>query len=701
MSKRISFHPLGLPLGWQLFGIIIGALIVAQLVTLVLTIVLPPAAPQRWDIDMVAANLLGTGEDDELEHRVLDGPPDISGGGWLVSESSREALAERLDRPSGDVVLAFYTQLPVGGVSVPIDRPVRPLDAVHAEDARQDAGSLLSGLLVTPAHAQAMPGTPPPGGMPAGGFPGGGFPGGGYPAGPPPAGAPPAGGAPAGGPASGQPDGTSAPAPASGIVAGPADAPAQSSPAPGSPAPSASAAAPAPTTVDAPDATAPAGPGPAPTPGGAMPGAGPLPPAVSPNLPDALPQTAILPQGPTAGEPSAPRAAQSTRHGGATGTQTDSARPVIAGAPDAIATPTSDALSPTSTPPGLARSGSAPASAVPIPFRPQDSFLSFTSPPFIEGDFIAAMRQADGTWLAVAPRAEPFPNYWQKRAIAWFALSLLIVGPFIWAFSRRLVQPLEQFAGTAEALGRDPGADVLPLAGPAEIGRAARAFNQMRSRLRAFVDDRTTMIGAIGHDLRTPLTRMRFRLENVPEKQREALLGEVEEMEAMITQVIGFIKDVSAAGPREMIDFGALVETAARDARLGGKAVDVGPIEHIDVEADAVGLRRVVNNLIDNAVKYGDHASVRVAREGENAFVEIVDQGPGIDEAEMNEVFDPFYRCEAARRSDKPGSGLGLAVCRSIARAHGGDVTFARNAEGFLTRLQLPAGYDASLDLAA
>ena len=319
----------------------------------------------------------------------------------------------------------------------------------------------------------------------------------------------------------------------------------------------------------------------------------------------------------------------------------------------------------------------------------------------IEGDFIAAMRLDDGNWVAVAPRAEPFPNQWQTRVLLWFVLSLLLVGPFIWFFARRIVQPLEQFAGTAETLGRNPGASVVPLAGPAEIGRAARAFNQMQSRLRAFVDDRTMMVGAISHDLRTPLTRMRFRLEDVPDSQRDGLLGEVEEMEEMITQVIGFIRDVSAAGPRETVDLATLVEETVRDARVVGAEIEINRLEDAVIDGDFASLRRVLANLLDNAMKYGSHVRVHVSRKGGEASATVIDDGPGITKEEMEQVFDPFYRCEEARASGKPGSGLGLSVCRSIARAHGGDVVLSNTDEGFKATLTLPVAYDAPLGRAA
>jgi signal transduction histidine kinase len=336
--------------------------------------------------------------------------------------------------------------------------------------------------------------------------------------------------------------------------------------------------------------------------------------------------------------------------------------------------------------------------AQPIPFRHSaPSLLRLASPPFIEGDFVAAARQADGSWLAVAPRPEPFPNRWQQQVLAWFLISLAVVSPLAWLFVRRIVLPLQDFVRAAEALGRDPSATIVPLSGPAEIGRAARAFNQMRSRLTAFVDDRTAMVGAISHDLRTPLTRLRFRIEDVPDAQREGLLKEVNEMEAMIAQVITFIRDASTPGPRQRLDFGDLVADSVRDAQLTGDDISIEGEDHVSVEVDPVGMRRLLANLLENAVKYGTRARVRIRHTGEEAFAEIFDDGPGIPEDEWDRAFEPFYRSEAARRSGKPGTGLGLAVCRSIARAHGGEVALEHAPEGFVARLSLPLVYEGRM----
>ncbi|NMN06409.1 MULTISPECIES: ATP-binding protein [unclassified Novosphingobium] len=638
----------GLPLGMQLMALLVCALVAAQAVTLGLTVLFPPSPQSRWSIDEVAQGLSGAALSTRLERAQLAGPPDIGGAGWLVAPAARDALAARLHRRGEDVVLAFYTQLPVGGIAVPAARP--------AALARQDNGPL--GWMVGTARAQGMPGGggPPGGGFPGGpqgGMPGGGFPGGGMPK----------------GPAAGMPGGraptASVPAPSSGArtPAAPPAGPAPATAVNGAPI-ALPTGMPAPLLIPAPVPQVPPGIGGAPV--------RPRAPAVRPAEPASANTVASVP------EP-APGPATST-------------------GPGAIAPPV-DQPKPAARPATAATA----ARPQPIPFRQpgQGGWLALTTPPFIEGDFVAGVRGADGRWTVVAPRAEPFPNRWQRQVALWFLLSLAIVSPLAWLFAQRIVRPLEGFAHAAETLGRDPAATILPLSGPAEIGRAAHAFNQMRNRLRAFVDDRTAMVGAISHDLRTPLTRLRFRLENVPDDQREGLLKEVMEMEAMISQVIAFIRDASTPGPRRVVDLGQLVAASVEDARLVGGAVSAEPAAPLAVEVDPVQIRRLLDNLLENAIKYGQSAKVRVRAEEDEVVAEIVDAGPGIPEEDREHVFEPFYRSEAARRSGKPGSGLGLAVCRSIARAHGGEIRFAQSAEGFVTQVRVPRLFGESARLAA
>lgn len=672
---------LGMPLAMQMVAILVCALLAAQAVTLALTVILPPRPAERWNMDEVAGALGGGPAPERLERKTMSGPPDVSGQGWLVSESSRDALAKRIGRPANDVVLAFYTQLPVGGVAVPSDGR-SPLAV------KSSASGGLSSLLIEQAQAQAIPGGPPaggaagPSGMPGGGFPGGRMPGGNFPGGGFPGGAgprvpsQPGSGMPRpglpGGAIGGGTGGSGATRPGAGGGGGPGNGAGDGGRPVGNPG-------------------AIRGPGPLAQPG-LTPGIGSAPPspiiAIAPPVAQPGPVTEPVEETQPLSMRLAARPAVSPAAITSTAAQADhpqpAARPAVATMPD--------------TP----RSAQAVPALQPIPFRRVTSSLfDLASPPFIEGDFVAASRQSDGTWLAVAPRAEPFPNAWQTRVMLWFALSLAIVSPLAWLFVRRIVVPLRDFAKAAEQLGRDPSATILPLSGPAEIGRAANAFNQMRHRLRAFVDDRTAMVGAISHDLRTPLTRLRFRIEDVPDEQREGLLKEVTEMEAMISQVIAFIRDASTPGPRQRLDFAELIAGSVADWQLVGAKVEIERNAHIPVEVDPVGIRRLLGNLLENAVKYGDSARVRVSLSGNEAVAEIVDAGPGIPEDEFDRAFEPFYRSDAARKSGRNGSGLGLAVCRSIARAHGGDVSFAHGQDGFVARVSVPAAFVSTLRKAA
>jgi len=281
--------------------------------------------------------------------------------------------------------------------------------------------------------------------------------------------------------------------------------------------------------------------------------------------------------------------------------------------------------------------------------------------------------------------------------LLWFAVAFAIVAPIGWLYARHIVRPLARFTTAAEQLGRDPSAALVALEGPAEIGRAAHAFNVMQSRLRSFVDDRTAMVGAISHDLRTPLTRLRFRIEEVEDDGiRDGMNAEVAEMEAMITSVLTFIRDASTPNARERLDLGLLVEDVAQDAQMIGSDVKVEALAPAPVEIDVLGMRRLLANLVENAVKYGDRARIRMRVEEDAAIAEIEDDGPGIPDDELERAFEPFYRASNAADSGKTGTGLGLAVCRSIARAHGGDVVLVRSAEGFAAQLRLPLAYDAA-----
>lgn len=325
----------------------------------------------------------------------------------------------------------------------------------------------------------------------------------------------------------------------------------------------------------------------------------------------------------------------------------------------------------------------------PAPPGPPQARAMWEAP--VVGDFAAALRQADGRWVVVHSQPEPFPNAWQRRAFLLLGAGFLVVAPAGLLFARRITAPLKRFSEAAERLGRDPRAEPVALSGPAEIGAAAEAFNNMQQRLKRYVDDRTAMVGAISHDLRTPLARIRFKLEAAPPRVRDSVLSDIGQMEQMIQGVLAFIRNEGAPRTREKLDLLSLAECVADDSAMLGADVGIAESEPVTVEGDPVALQRMLTNLVDNAVKYGGRARLRVRRDGPLAVVEVVDGGPGLPTEDLERVFQPFYRADAARNLDSGGIGLGLPIARSTARAHGGDVELIAVGIGLTARVTLPA----------
>ena len=311
--------------------------------------------------------------------------------------------------------------------------------------------------------------------------------------------------------------------------------------------------------------------------------------------------------------------------------------------------------------------------------------------PIIFAPFEIAVQQDDGQWLTTRPRASFHWGSWQGRILLTLLISVIAIAPLAWWFARRLSQPIVAFAEAAERLGRDPRAPPLAMEGSGEVQAAVTAFNNMQERLRRYVEDRTAMVGAIAHDLRTPLTRLRFRIEGAPDELRGRLQQDIDEMEAMVAAALGFVHDATHTAERTKLELASLVESVIDEAAETGADAAIESDQRIVVEGDPLALKRMVANLVGNAVKYGARARGRVFAEGRDAVIEIDDEGPGIPHAEMERVFDPFYRAEPSRSRETGGAGLGLAVVRSIARAHGGDVTLKnRDGGGLTARVSLP-----------
>jgi len=306
------------------------------------------------------------------------------------------------------------------------------------------------------------------------------------------------------------------------------------------------------------------------------------------------------------------------------------------------------------------------------------------------GPFQVAVRQAGGKWLMVSPRREMLEP-WQQRILLVLATAAIAVTPLAWWFARQLAAPIAAFARAAERLGRDPDAPPLDVRGSSEVAAAVAAFNLMQERLRRYVTNRTTMVAAIAHDLRTPLTRLRFRIEAAPEELRAKLAADIDEMEEMISGTLAFVQDATRPVERTKLEVSSLVETVMDEAAETGADAAVERAERAVVDGDPIALKRLVTNLVDNALKFGSRARGRVFAEAGMAVLEVDDDGPGVPEGEIERAFEPFQRLEGSRSRETGGAGLGLAVVRAIARGHGGEVTLQNRAGGGLrARVTLP-----------
>jgi two-component system OmpR family sensor kinase len=313
---------------------------------------------------------------------------------------------------------------------------------------------------------------------------------------------------------------------------------------------------------------------------------------------------------------------------------------------------------------------------------------------FLIAPFKLDYRRPDGQWVeAVPPRSREWLEPWQQHVLIWFGLSFLAVAPFSYLFAGRLASPFTFFAAAADRLGRDPRAPPLsvPLRGGAEIRMATKAFNDMQERLKRYVEDRTSMVGAIAHDLRTPLTRLRFRVEAAPEELREKMTADIDQMEAMIAATLAFVRDTANEPRRTKLELSSLLESITDDMAETGADVRIGDVERVVINADSLALRRLFSNLMENAVKFGGTARASLFIRDQAAVVEVQDDGPGVPEGELERVFAPFYRREPSRNRKTGGIGLGLSVARSIARSHGGEVVLENRPGGGLTaRATLP-----------
>ena len=297
---------------------------------------------------------------------------------------------------------------------------------------------------------------------------------------------------------------------------------------------------------------------------------------------------------------------------------------------------------------------------------------------------------AGGQWLNVSTRFERPPIQWPLYSMLTFGLTAMaLLVAVSWFVMTGLLGPLRRLAWASERLGRGEDIDALPERGPQEVRELTAGFNRMQDRLTRFVADRTRVLAALGHDLRSPLTAMRVHSEMVEEDEtRESLVATVEEMQSMVEATLTFAKGLSGNEPMQDVDLQSFLEALRGDMVVPFVLSD-GPEVTVRLRPNAI--RRALRNVIENAVRYGGAATLGwISAEGE-IEISVTDRGPGIPTAELERVFDPFFRLEESRSLETGGHGLGLSIARSILRAQGGEISLANHPDGgLIATIRLP-----------
>jgi signal transduction histidine kinase len=293
----------------------------------------------------------------------------------------------------------------------------------------------------------------------------------------------------------------------------------------------------------------------------------------------------------------------------------------------------------------------------------------------------------DGTPLELVLRAPP-PFPMRPLRPVWWGLLLFLacIAALAWLVARMTTRPLQHLANAADTLDLSSDGALLPEAqGSSEVRSAARAFNRMQQRIHEDLRERTGMLAAITHDLQTPLTRLRLRLEKVQDDElRDKLIRDMNAMQQMLQEGLEFARSRDASEPLQRLDIDSLLASLCADAVDGGQPVAYGEPCAAEVMARPIALRRALTNLVDNAVKYGGSAEVTLSCEAHDCHIRITDNGPGIPHDMLETVFTPFCRVEHSRSRETGGSGLGLSIALNIVEQHHGQLLLSNRRGGGL-----------------
>ena len=313
-------------------------------------------------------------------------------------------------------------------------------------------------------------------------------------------------------------------------------------------------------------------------------------------------------------------------------------------------------------------------------------------PPGAGVTFVAQVTLRDGTRVTFDARQPQATEHWPYRLAGSIAVLLIAVVVVSLIAVRWATKPLKTLAIAADALGRDIHRPPLAESGPEEVASAARAFNTMQARLAGYLRERLQVFAAMSHDLKTPITRLRLRAELLDDAAlRGKFDADLREMEAMVASALDFLRGMDGKEAVQPVDINALLESLAADLRETGGTVSISGEAAAPFNGRVAALKRGLANLLENAIKYGGGAQLRVEDGPDQLKIDICDNGPGLPEDQLEKVFEPFYRVEASRNRDTGGTGLGLAIARNAATLHGGDIRLRNRPEGGLCAcLHLP-----------
>jgi signal transduction histidine kinase len=328
-------------------------------------------------------------------------------------------------------------------------------------------------------------------------------------------------------------------------------------------------------------------------------------------------------------------------------------------------------------------------SGEPIPVVPADAFAALQSGPLRPGEdlllppvFLIAVDLHDGRWLTI----EPSRRAAHRRLIQSLAsifLGTLLIAAIAVLTARSLIAPLSQLATAADALGRSPEIIETPRPAIREFAAIHSAFGTMQKRLKLFVSERTHMLASISHDLRTPLARLRLQAEYIADNElREGMLANIDAMRDMLTETLSFAEGDASTDASTTFDLASILISLCDEASDAGAQAEYHGPDHVTAFGKRTAIRRMVSNLIDNALRYGGVARVSLREDATDWIIDVADDGPGIPPESFEQAFEPFQRLEASRNRETGGTGLGLSIARDIALAHGGQISLANAPPG-------------------